>query len=63
MECCKCMLKKWLDTKADASWNQLLVALRSPSVQLASVADQIEQKLTTKKKKSKNSNKIQNIMY
>ena len=31
-ECCKCMLEKWLNTKPDASWNQLLDALKSPSV-------------------------------
>jgi len=48
--CCKCMLRKWLDTKLDASWSQLLNALRSPCVQLNHLADQIKQKLDEKRK-------------
>ena len=44
------MLEKWLNTKQDASWNQLLDGLRSPGVQLTYLADQIEQMLKTKKK-------------
>ncbi|XP_065886043.1 uncharacterized protein [Dysidea avara] len=50
LACCKCMLQKWLDTKPDASWNQLLEALRSPCVQLNSLADQIDHKLKEKNK-------------
>ena len=50
LACCKCMLQKWLDTKPDASWNQLLEALRSPCVQLNSLADQIDHKLKEKSK-------------
>ena len=48
MECCKCMLEKWLETKPDASWNQLLEALRSPFIQLYSLAHHIEKKLKKK---------------
>jgi len=40
--CCKRMFRKWLDTKPDASWSQLLNALRSPCVQLNYLADQID---------------------
>ena len=48
MGCCKYMLQKWLDTIPDASWNQLLEALRSPCVQLNFLADQVECKLIKK---------------
>ena len=41
VECCKCVLKKWLDTTA-ATWNQLISALRSPTIQLDSLAINIE---------------------
>lgn len=46
--CCKCVLKKWLDTSIDASWNQLITALKSPSIDLDYLATQIEQMMTTK---------------
>ena len=46
VSCCKCVLKKWLDTTTDATWNELTRALRSPSVQLDYFAGQLEQKLT-----------------
>ena len=39
------MFVKWLDTQENASWDQLLEALRSPSVQLMHLAKQIEQML------------------
>ena len=52
IECCKCVLRKWLDTKSDASWNQLLEALRSPSLQLNYLSDEIEHKFKEKCKKS-----------
>ena len=42
VECCKCVLNKWLDTTTDATWNQLISALRSPTVQLDCLAAQIE---------------------
>ena len=39
------MFAKWLDTQENAIWDQLLEALRSPSVQLMHLAKQIEQML------------------
>ena len=45
-ECCLSMLKKWLDATEDASWNQLLEALRSRSVDLNTLANQIEKSFT-----------------
>ena len=42
VECCKCVLEKWLDTTTDATWNQLISALSSPTVQLDHLANQIE---------------------
>ena len=50
MGCCKCMLEKWLESKPDGSWNQLLEALKSPCIQLNTLAQQIEQKLRKKSK-------------
>ena len=52
MGCCKCMFQYWLDTRPDASWNQLLEALRSPSVQLNSLAMLVEHKIIKQCKKS-----------
>ena len=46
--CCQSMLRKWLETKADATWNQLLNALRSSCIQLNYLADEIEHKLREK---------------
>ena len=43
VSCCKCVLKKWLDTTSDATWNELIRALRSPSVQLGYLTGQLEQ--------------------
>ena len=45
--CCKCVLEKWLDTTTDATWDQLITALRSPSIQLDYLASQLEQTLIT----------------
>ena len=45
LNCCKRLLKKWLDTTIDATWNELMRALRRPSVQLDYLADQLEQML------------------
>ena len=39
------MFTEWLNTQESASWDQLLEALRSPSVQLIHLANQIEQTL------------------
>ena len=52
--CCKCVLKKWLDTASDATWNELIRALRSPSVQLYYFADQLEQMMITECKNNGN---------
>ena len=43
VSCCKCVLKKWLDTTTDATWNELIRALRSPTIQLDYEADRLEQ--------------------
>ena len=48
VSCCKCVLEKWLDTTTDATWNQLITVLRSPTVQLDYLASQLEQMLSTK---------------
>ena len=45
--CCKRVFKDWLDTTTDATWNELIRALRSPSVQLDYVASKLEQKMVT----------------
>ena len=45
MRCCQEMFAKWLETPENASWDQLLEALRSPGVQLESLANQIDQML------------------
>ena len=47
VSCCKCVLETWLDTTTDATWNELIRALRSPSVQLDYLAGQLEQKMMT----------------
>ena len=46
VSCCKRVLEKWLDTTTDATWNQLITALRHPSVQLDYLANQFEQMLS-----------------
>jgi len=48
MECCKCMLQKWLRANPDANWDDLIASLRCPCIQLNYLADQIEQKLSKK---------------
>ena len=45
--CCKCVLKKWLDTSADATWNELIRTLRRPSIALECLANQLERMLNT----------------
>ena len=45
VSCCKRVLKKWLDTTTDATWNELIRALRRPSVELDYLADQLERML------------------
>ena len=46
--CCQDVLRRWLNTTKDATWNQLIEALRSPTIQLNHLADQLEQMLSTK---------------
>ena len=48
VSCCRAVLERWLDTTPDASWNQLIRALRSPTVELDSLADQLEEMLGIK---------------
>ena len=47
VSCCKDVFIKWSETRVDASWNQLIRALKSPTVQLNSLADQLEQMMST----------------
>lgn len=47
--CCKAVFTKWLDTQYDASWNQLLDALKSPSIQMNTLAVKIEHILDNSK--------------
>ena len=48
--CCKLVLKEWREKTTDATWNQLLRALKSPSVELNHLAGQLEQMLITERK-------------
>ena len=42
-KCCREMFKLWIDIQAaSASWNQLIQALREPSLELTEVAVKIE---------------------
>ena len=50
VSCCKRFFKKWRDTTTNATWDQLIQALRSPSVQLVYLADQLQQMLITERK-------------
>lgn len=45
VECCRKMFRKWLETDKDASWEQLIIALQSPGVQLNFLAEEIKKKL------------------
>ena len=44
--CCKEMFWHWLKTDTSASWQKLIQALQSPSVELFVVADDLEKMLT-----------------
>ena len=46
--CCLAMLKKWMDTHPKATWHHLVTALRSPGVDLAAVASEMEKNFTGK---------------
>ena len=47
VSCCKRLLEKWLETTTDATWNELIRALMSPSVQLISFAIDLERMMIT----------------
>ena len=44
-ECAVKMLQLWLEKKVDASWNQLIQALRQPNINLSYFASRIENML------------------
>ena len=46
IKCCIDMFRYWLNANTDASWAQLIEALRSPVVKLPAVAADIEKMLT-----------------
>ena len=41
-ECCAEMLQLWLDRQPNATWSQLIEALRSPGIKLNDVASKLE---------------------
>ena len=43
--CCTKMFQLWLSRQPEASWRQLIQALREPNIKLKELADIIEQKL------------------
>ena len=43
--CCTKMFQLWLERQPDASWRQLIQALREPNIELNELANTIEQKL------------------
>ena len=47
-KCCTKMFSLWLKKHPTASWNQLIEALRQPSVKLGTLATKLKQKLDTK---------------
>ena len=45
-KCCLYMLQYWMDTHPEATWHHLIATLRSPGVDLAAVAAEIEKNIT-----------------
>ena len=43
--CCTKMFQLWLERQSDASWRQLIQALREPHIEMNELANAIEQKL------------------
>ena len=43
--CCTKMFQLWLERQPDASWSQLIQALREPNIEMNGLANTIEQKL------------------
>ena len=44
-ECCTEMLELWLKRQPNATWNQLIKALRAPGIELNNAASKIEKML------------------
>ena len=44
-ECCTEMLELWLNRQPNATWNQLIKALKAPGIELNSAASKIEEML------------------
>ena len=64
VRCCEHVLEMWLQITPNASWNQLISALRSPTVQLDRLADQLEKMLSIKCKIYSNSySLLQTVHY
>ena len=47
-KCCLTMLQYWKETHPEATWHDLVTALKSPGVELTAVASDIEKKFTGK---------------
>ena len=47
-KCCLEMFQYWMDTHPKATWLQLVTALRSPGVELAAIASNIEKNFASK---------------
>ena len=43
--CCTKMFQLWLDRHPEASWRQIIQALREPNIEMNELANTIEQKL------------------
>ena len=46
--CCLTMLQYWIKTYPEATWHDLVTALKSPGVDLPALASDIERKFTGK---------------
>ena len=47
-KCCLAVLQYWMDVHPEATWDQLVIALRSPGVELVHVASDIENNFSGK---------------
>ena len=47
VRCCKRVFEKWLEITTDATWNELIRALRSPGIQLIYLAGRLEKMMHT----------------
>ena len=50
-KCCLAMLQYWMDTHPEATWDHLVIALRSPGIDLTAVASDMEKNFTGKENK------------